>query len=704
MNRTLLILCFTLFTLTAGEAFSQAPAPAPPAAKKIPRSQTLHGDTRVDHYFWLRERENPEVRKHIEAENAYTAEIMKPLEPFVESLFREMVSRIMETDQTPPYREGGWYYYSRTEKGKQYPIFCRRKGSVCAPEEVYFDQNKMAKGFPFYSVWHMQPSPDGNILAYSIDTSGAENYVLHFKDLVTGKILADRVENTQDFAWAADSRTILYTVEDSTRRPYRVFRHVLGTDPAKDPLVYEEKDTLYIVKTGSSRDHRYLFVGSSATNSDEWRAIPADRPADTPILITPRRSGHEYEIDCHGGDFYIRTNSGAPTFRLVRAPAAEPGEKNWKEVIPGRREVTLEGMDFFSRSMVIYEREKGLQKIRFQDLATGEVHYLDFPEPVYTVVGQVNRVFDTSLFRFTYQSLTRPPATYDYDMVTRKKELVKEQEVPGGYYPSLYQAERLFAKAPDGASIPISLVYKKGVKRDGTTPLHLTGYGAYGASREPAFSTARLSYLDRGVIFAIAHVRGGADMGREWYEDGKLLKKKNSFTDFIACAEHLIASQYTCSRGLTISGGSAGGLLMGAVTTMRPDLFRAVIASVPFVDVVNTMLDPTLMYTEQEYLEWGNPREKIYYDYMKSYDPYENVKACAYPDILVRVGFNDPRVNYWEGAKWAAKLRALKTGDTLVLLKVDMGQGHMGSTGRYDRLKDAAFDYAWVLSRCGIVK
>jgi oligopeptidase B len=702
MKRLWIIIFICIVTI--GQTVSQPSLPSPPVAKIIPKVDTLHGDIRVDNYYWLRERTNPDVKKYLDAENAYTDAVLKPTTALQETLYNEMVRRIKETDQDPPYREGLYYYYTRTEKGRQYPLYCRKKDNLDAPEEIYFDQNEMSKGFQFYRLWHIEVSPDGNILAYSIDTNGAENYILHFKNLKDGSALADNIANTQSVTWAADNKTVFYTTEDSANRPYRVYRHTLETQASRDELVFEEKDALYTVDIGRTRDDKYLLLGSSAFNTSEWRCLPATEPAQQFVVINPRREGHEYDVDHWGDYFYIRTNSNAKTFRLVRTPVTDPGEKNWEEVIPYRKDVTIEGIDLFSHHMIVYERERGLQKMRVVNLTTNDVHYIDFPDPVYSVFANVNRVFDTHLFRYSYQSLTQPASIYDYDLETKEKKLIKQQEVLGGYDPSRYQSERIFARADDGTDIPISLVYKKGVKLDGSAPLHLYGYGAYGISTEPTFSSTRLSYLDRGVIFAIAHVRGGGDMGREWYDNGKLLKKKNTFTDFIACAEHLIKQKYTSADKLTISGGSAGGLLMGAVTTMRPDLFKAVIAAVPFVDALNTMLDPTLMYTEQEYLEWGNPHEKTYYDYMKSYDPYTNVKALAYPNILVRVGFNDPRVNYWEGTKWVAKLRSMKTDNNIILLKVNMGQGHMGSTGRYERLKEAAFDYAYILSECGIFK
>jgi oligopeptidase B len=697
----ILLLSVSLIGLNA-----QSVIPSAPVAKIVPKYDTLHGDIRVDNYFWIRDvdRTNPDVLEYLKAENTFTESIMKPTEAFQETLYNEMVRRIKETDQDPAYPDGEYYYYTRTEKGKQYPIYCRRKGNVKAAEEVYFDQNEISKGYKFYRLNAMELSPDHNLLAFSVDTNGAESYILFVKDLRNGRILTDRAENTQSIAWAMDNKTIFYTAEDSAKRPFRLFKHILGSDASADQLLFEEKNEMYNLGVGRTRSDKYILVQSSASNSDEWQYIPADQPNENPKMIIPRSSGHEYSVDHHSDYFYIRTNKNAETFRLVKAPISDPSEKNWIDVIPYRRDVTVEGMDFFQNYSVIYEREKGLQNIFITELNTGDSHFIEFPDPVYTAYPSVNRVFDTKIFRYSYQSLTTPASIYDYGIERKEAKLLKQQEVVGGYDPTQYKSERVYAKAPDGVEVPISLVYKKGVKLDGTAPLHMTGYGSYGSPSQPTFSSSRLSYLNRGIIFAIAHVRGGGDMGKEWYEDGKLLKKKNTFTDFISCAEYLIKEEYTSKEKLTISGGSAGGLLMGAVTTMRPDLFKAVIASVPFVDVINTMLDPTLMYTTTEYLEWGNPNDKIYYDYMKSYDPYNNVKTANYPNILVKVGLNDPRVNYWEGTKWAAKLRAMKTDKNLVLVKVNMGAGHMGSSGRYERLKEASFDYTYILNQYGIGK
>ncbi|HTK80653.1 MAG TPA: S9 family peptidase [Bacteroidota bacterium] len=678
----------------------------PPVAKVVAKSDTLFGDVRVDNYSWLRDmsRTNQEVIDYLKSENAYTDAVMKPTEALQETLYNEMVRRIKETDQDPPYRDGDYFYYSRTEKGKQYPIYCRKHGKVDAPEEVYLDPNELSKGFRFYRVGSLEISTDQSLLAYSVDTNGSESYTLYIKNLKDGSVYPDRVMNIESVEWASDNLTLFYTIEDSAKRPYRVYRHELGSNSSSDQLVFEEKDALYTLGMSRSRSNRFIYLNSNASNADEWQYLDAMHPSEPFTVIVPRRPGHEYSVADFGDDLYIRTNKDATTFRLMKAPIRNPQESSWTEVIPYRKDVTIEGIDCFAHHMIVYERDKGLQKMRVTDMRSNTTHYISFPEPVYTAFANVNRVYDTNVFRFSYQSLTTPSTVYDYNLDTKERSLIKQQEVLGGYDPSRYQSERIYATASDGVEVPISIVYKKGIKKNGKAPLHLTGYGSYGVPSQPSFSSSRLSYLDRGVIVAIAHVRGGGDLGREWYDNGKLLKKKNTFTDFIACAEALIKQKYTSKEKLTISGGSAGGLLMGAVTNMRPDLFKAVIASVPFVDVINTMLDEGLMYTSQEFLEWGNPREKASYEYMKTYCPYTNVSAQKYPNILAKVGFNDPRVNYWEGTKWVAKLRALKKDDNKIILKVNMGAGHAGASGRYERLREVAFDYAYILNQSGITK
>ncbi|MBI4546686.1 MAG: S9 family peptidase [Ignavibacteriae bacterium] len=699
-KKTIVVLLFIVGWVF--QSVGQSPNLRPPIAKIISKADTLHGDIRVDNYFWIRDRSNPEVIKYLEAENAYTDSMMKNTIALQETLYNEMLRRIKETDLDVPYREQNYYYYTRTEQDKQYPIYCRKKERLEASEEIILDQNELAKSFRYLRLGAFSVCPDQSMLAYSLDTNGSEHFNLSIKNLNDGSPLSDRIPDMVSIVWAMDNKTLFYTTRDSAWRPYRLYRHILGTDPSLDELIYEEQDALYDIFAYRSKSNEFIFLVSSASTSDEVRYIPAYRPMEPFKVILSREPEHEYAVDHHGEHFYIRTNKGAKNFRLVKAPIADPQEKNWIEVLPHRQDVTLEGVEFFANYYVVFEREKGLQKMRVTDMRTGRVHYIEFPEPVYSAFNNVNRVFDTNVFRFSYQSFITPNSIYDYNMDTRLRTLMKQTEVLGGYDPSIYQSERIYATASDGKQIPISLVYKKGMKREGNTPLHLTGYGSYGASSNVTFSSNRLSLLNRGISFAVAHIRGGGDMGREWRDDGKMLKKKNTFTDFIVCAEHLIKEQYTSPEQLTMEGGSAGGLLMGAVTTMRPDLFKAVVAHVPFVDVLNTMLDASIPLTVGEYLEWGNPNEKVYYEYMKSYCPYTNVTARDYPNILVKVGLNDPRVGYWEGTKWAAKLRAMKTDDNIILLKCNMGTGHGGSSGRYDRLKEIAFDYAYIITQHNI--
>jgi oligopeptidase B len=675
---------------------------AQPVAKKIPKADTLLGDIRVDEYAWIRQKDDPAVIALLEAENAYTDSIMKPTEELQEILYTEMLSRIKETDVDVPYLKGGYYYYSRTEEGKQYPINCRKKGSLDAPEEVILDQNEMAKGLDYFRVGAMTVSTDGNLLAYSADTNGSEAYNLVIRDLRGGEFLTDMIPDVVSVVWATDGRTIFYSKRDEARRPYRLFRHTLGTDPSSDALVFEEKDELYNLFVGRTKSDAYILVGSGSSTSNEYWYLSADRPGEELTLILPREEDHEFSVDHNGKYFYIMSNKGAKNFRLVRTPVTDPSEANWTEVLPHDSGATLENMEMFRDYLVVAERRNGLQQFRVMDLRSGGFHYVQFPEPVYSAFFSTNEVFDSKTLRYSYQSFITPSSVFDYDMETREKTLMKQTEVPGGYDPSLYVSERISAKAPDGVMVPISIVYKKGMKRDGRAPLHLYGYGSYGITIPVTFSSSRLSLLDRGFTFALAHIRGGGDMGRDWKDDGRMFKKKNTFTDFIACAEHLIAEKYTSPDKLTIEGGSAGGLLMGAVLNMRPDLFRAAVAVVPFVDVMNTMLDATLPLTVGEYLEWGNPNEKASYDYMKSYCPYTNVTAQAYPNMLVRVGLNDPRVGYWEGTKWVARLRDRKTDDNVIMMKINMGAGHGGLSGRYSRLRETAFNYAYILSQVGL--
>jgi oligopeptidase B len=679
-------------------------APKPPMAEKKPKITNIHGETLTDDYFWLREKSNPAVISYLESENAHTAAVMKPLEAFQESLYKELLGRIKQTDTQVPYPQDGYFYYSRTVEGQQYPIYARRKGSMTAPEEITLDLNELAKGHPYTALGAYSVSDDANLLAYSMDHDGHRDYKLHIKDLRTGKELADQLGQVVYVFWGLDNKTLFYGREDAAKRPYQLWRHKLGEPKEKDVLVAEEKDELYRLYARRTRSREYILVGSSSSDTNEWSYIPTSNLTAGPKMISAREKGHEYSVDQHGDKFYILTNDKGRNFRLVTAPISNPGKANWSEVIAHRPAVMLEDINIFKDFFVLSERENGLPKLRLTDFKSGKSHYLQFPEPVYSAGVSVNREFDIQKLRYSYNSFTTPPSTYDYDVANHKSELLKRQEVLGNFDPANYKSERIYATAGDGTKIPISLVYKKGVKLDGTAPLWLTAYGSYGIPSNVSFSSNRLSMLDRGVVYALAHIRGGGDLGKPWYDDGKLMKKKNTFTDFVDSADHLVKEKYTSKDRLVISGGSAGGLLMGVVTNMRPDLFKAVVSYVPFVDVINTMLDKSLPLTVQEFLEWGNPENKEDYAYIKSYSPYDNITAKGYPNTLVRVSLNDSQVPYWEGAKYVAKLRALKTDKNHLLLKANMGAGHGGASGRYDALKDVAFDYAFMLWQLGITK
>jgi oligopeptidase B len=700
----MLALYGALITLSHTEIMAQSnpQTPAPPTAKKIARSQTFHGEALNDDYFWLREKTDKEVIAYLEAENAYTEASMKGSEALQEKLYQEMLGRIKQTDANPPYRQDGYYYYSRTETGKQYPIFARRKGSLTAPEEITLDLNELAQGQKYTAIATYAVSDDANLLAYSHDTTGFREYFLRIKDLRTGKLLPDDIGKVSSAFWA-DAKTLFYVTEDAAKRAHRLYRHTLGDTKDKDVLVYEEKDELYRLGARRSRSRQYIFIGSTSSNNTEYRYLRADKSSEPFKMIAPREGQHEYYPEHHGDLFYIRTNDKGRGFRLVTAPVGDPQPKNWKEVLPVRKGVTLEGLTMFANHYVVSERDQGLNKMRIVDLKSGQHHYLEFPEPVYSANVNFTPEFDTTTVRYSYQSFTTPSSIYDYDMKTRKRELLKQQEVLGGYDATKYAAERVYAVAPDGVRVPVSLYYRKDLRKAGTPqPLLLNGYGSYGIPSNVGFNSGRLSLIDRGVIFAIAHIRGGGDLGKEWHDEGKMMKKKNTFTDFIAAAEHLIKEKYTAKENLVITGGSAGGLLMGAVVNMRPDLFKAVVTYVPFVDVINTMMDASLPLTVQEYLEWGNPNEKEAYAYMKSYSPYDNLAAKEYPTMLVKTSLNDSQVMYWEPAKYVAKLRTLKTDKNPLLMKINMGAGHGGSSGRYDALRETAFDYAFILQQFGI--
>ena len=670
-------------------------------AEKKTKTTNIHGETLVDEYFWLREKTNPDVMAYLESEDKYAEAAMQPTKPLQEKLYNEMVSHIKETDQQVPYRRGDYFYYTRTEKGKQYQIYCRRKGSTEAPEEIVLDVNELAKGQKFMSIGTFSPSDDGNLLAYSTDNTGYRQYMLQVKDLRTGKVLPERVERVNNIAWATDNKTIFYVTEDAvTKRNDKFFRHVLGSD--KYDLIYDEKDELFDIATSRTRDKAIIVLSIFSKTSTETRYVPADKP-DAPLkVVLPRQPDHEYDLDHRGGQFYIRTNKGAKNFRIVTAPVSDPSEANWKEFVAHRPAVKVEDISLFADHGVVSAWENGLQQIEIINFKTNKRQRIEFPEPVYAASLGPNAVFNTAVVRYSYNSMVTPNSTFDYDMNTGKSTLLKQQEVPGGFDRTNYKAERVFATASDGTKIPISVVYRKGVKLDGSAPLLLYAYGSYGYSIPPTFSSNRLSLLDRGVVFAIGHIRGGGELGEEWREAGRMMKKINTFTDFIACAESLVKMKYTSSDRLVIEGGSAGGLLMGAVSNMRPDLFKGVISHVPFVDVLNTMLDASLPLTTSEYIEWGNPNEKAAYEYMKQYSPYDNVGKKNYPATLVKVSVNDSQVPYWEGAKLVAKMRTMKTDDNPLLLKVNFGAGHGGASGRYDALRETAFDYAFMLWQMGI--
>ncbi len=676
----------------------------PPKAEIIAKPLTLHGHTRIDNYYWLNERANPKVLEYLKAENVYTEAVMKPTEALQEKLYQEIIGRIKQTDLSVPYRSEGYYYYTRFEEGKDYPVFCRKKGSLEAPEEVVLNVNEMAKGHGYYSVGGFSVSSNNNLIAFGVDTVSRRKYTLHFKNLATGEVLPDAIVNTTgSAAWANDNKTVFYTqIDDTTLRPQKIFRHVLGTSADADKLVFHEADETFDTYAFKTKSKKYIFVASSSTLSTEYRFIPADKPEAELTIFQPRERDLEYQVEHYQDKFYVRTNLGAKNFRLMTTPLAKTAKANWVEMIPHREDVLFEGFEIFKGALVIEERKNGLNQIRIMPWDKSPEHYLDFGEAAYSAWLSANPEFDTEWLRYGYSSLTTPSSTFDYNMKTREKKLLKQEEVLGGFNAANYQAERHYATARDGVKVPISLVYRKGLVKNGKNPCLLYGYGSYGATTDADFSSARLSLLDRGFVFAIAHIRGGQEMGRWWYEDGKLLKKKNTFTDFIDCGDYLVAQKFTSPGALFADGASAGGLLMGAVVNMRPDLFKGVIAGVPYVDVVTTMLDKSIPLTTGEFDEWGNPENKEYYDYMLSYSPYDNVEAKAYPALLVTTGWQDSQVQYFEPAKWVAKLRAMKTDNNPLLLWTNMEGGHGGVSGRFRRLKQTAMEYAFMLNLAGI--
>ncbi|MCS6842113.1 MAG: S9 family peptidase [Roseiflexus sp.] len=676
--------------------------PAPPVPPKRPHIVSLHGDTLIDHYFWMRERDNPDVIAHLEAENRYAEEVMAHAAALRERLYNEMRSRIREDDESVPERYGAFVYYTRTQAGRQYPMVYRRLVGI-DDEELLLDINALAEGRAFTRIGVFLPTYDGRLLAYSVDGDGSETYTLYIKDLTTNTLLDQPIANTYyGAAWSSDGQYLFYTTLDDARRPYRVYRHAVGSDPADDVLVYEESDPLFHLHVAQTRSRAYILIAAQSNTTSEVRAIPADVPTSAPSVLLLRRHRVEYAVHHRGDYFYFLTNDNALNFRVMRAPVGDVRLDRLEEVIPHRADVMIDAIDLFADHLVAYERSNAQERVEIVDLRSGDTHVLTFPEEVYTLqpwdrdaLWEPNLEFDTATLRLHYMSLTQPRTIYDYEMTTRTLTLLKRDDVPG-YDPARYRSERLWAPASDGARVPISIVYRADVTRP--APLLLYGYGSYGATADPRFSIERISLLDRGVIFAIAHVRGGGELGRAWYEAGKMMHKRNTFTDFIACAEYLIAEGYTLPERLAIMGRSAGGLLVGAVVTMRPDLMCCAVADVPFVDVVNTMLDPSIPLTAIEFEEWGNPAVAEQYAYMKSYSPYDNTTPQAYPAILATAGLHDPRVQYWEPAKWVAKLRDVKTNDAPILLKTVMTAGHAGPSGRYDRLRETAFEYAFLLT------
>jgi len=678
----------------------------PPVAKVVPKQLEKHGHIRTDNYYWLKERDNPEVLKYLQAENDYTNAVMAHTAGLEARLFDEFKTRIKQTDISVPYKKDDYFYYSRVEAGQDYPIYCRKKGSLEAPEQIMVDVNQVAAGHKFCSVPPPQVSSGQNLMAYAVDTVGRRFYTIRFKNLDSGQALRDSLPDvTGNVAWANDNKTLFYSKQDpATLRSHRIYRHVLGANPAKDDLVYEEKDETFRCFVFKTKSKKYLMIASTQTLSSEFRYLEAGRPAGAFKVFLPRQRDHEYSLDHFQDYFYIRTNLKAKNFRLMKTPVDRTAVGNWQEVIPHRDEVLLEGTEIFRDHLVVVERKDGLLRLRVMPWSGQGEHYIDFGEPAYMAYPSQNPDFNTPLLRYVYSSMTTPMSVFDYNMVTREKKLLKREEVLGGFDSANYQAERLFATAQDGVRVPISLVYRKGFRKNGTSPLLLYGYGSYGASMDATFDPFHISLLDRGFVYALAHIRGGEELGRRWYEDGKLLNKKNTFTDFIACAEYLVREKYADPRRLFAEGGSAGGLLMGAVVNMRPDLFRGVVAAVPFVDALTTMLDDSIPLTTNEYDEWGNPNEKKYYDYILSYSPYDQVKAQDYPNLLVTTGLHDSQVQYWEPAKWVAKLRATKTDRNRLLLKTRMEAGHGGVSGRDQRYKQIAFESAFVLDLAGVTK
>lgn len=672
----------------------------PPKAPKHKKVLTKHGDERIDNYYWLNERDSPEVLAYLEAENSYYDQMTAHLKPFEEKLFQEMKSRIKEDDTSVPYKENGYWYGTRYEQGKEYPIYFRKKETLSANEEILFNVNEMAQGHSFYNLTGIEVSPDNQWATFCVDTQGRNIFHLYIKNLATGEVIETGIKNVTTLCWANDNKTIFYGLKnEKTLRSEKIMRHERGTNPKQDVLIFHEKDELFSTYVGRSKSNKYIIISSESTETSEYHTLLADDPKGKFKVFQPRQKGLEYSISHYGDSFYILNNgNGATNFKLDKTPEAKTSLNNWTSVLPYRKDVLLEDIEIFKDYLVVSERSQGLNKIRIIRWDNTKDEYLPFDNETYTAWVSTNPDFDTEILRYSYTSLTTPRSVIDYNMRTGEKEIKKEQEVLGGSFnKDNYASERIWATADDGTKIPISIVYKKGMKRDGSQPFLLYGYGSYGVTIDPSFSSVRLSLLDRGFIYGIAHIRGGEDLGREWYESGKYLQKKNTFTDFIACGKHLVKEKYTSEKHLYAMGGSAGGLLMGAVANMSSDLFNGIISQVPFVDVVTTMLDDSLPLTTGEYEEWGDPNQKEYYEYMKSYSPYDNVSAKNYPNMLVTTGYHDSQVQYWEPAKWVALLREKKTDNNLLLFHTNMDAGHSGASGRFESIKEVAREYAFLL-------
>ncbi len=704
----LLSIAFLLIVIVIGNTviFAQD-VMKPPVPKKEPKVLKIHGYELTDNYAWMRDRndkKDPAIIDYLNAENAYTESFMGKHKGFVDTLYNEMLGRIKQTDLSVPVRMGEYWYFNKTEEGKQYPTYLRSKSKDGAGAEVLLNQNEMAKGFKYFAIGAFEPSDDGNLLAFSTDTNGYRQYTLQVKDLRTGLILPDKIERATSIEWSSDGKYIFYGQEDLvSKRTDKIFRHKLGE--VKNDLIYEEKDNLFNVGIGRSRDKKMFFMNSGAATMNEYRYMPADNALGEWKVISPRRENHEYAATFNDGEFYIVTNKDAENFKVVKAPSSDPGEKNWTDYIAHNPAIKIENISFFKDHAVVSELENGLEFLRVMDMKTRRASArIETPESVYTMGMSNNPEYDNTVIRYNYSSMITPNSTYEFDLKTRKNELIKQQEIPSGHDKANYETTRVWATARDGVKVPVSIIMKKGTKLDGKSPMLLYAYGSYGASMTPGFSTNRLSLVDRGMIYAIAHIRGGSELGEKWRQDGRMFKKMNTFHDFIDSAKWLTANKYTSSDRLVIQGGSAGGLLMGVVANQSPETFKAVISQVPFVDVMNTMLDADLPLTTGEWIEWGNPNDKKAWDYMITYSPYENVKKQNYPNMLVEISLNDSQVPYWEGAKWAARIREMKTDNNVILLKTNMGAGHGGSSGRYDRLKEVAFGYAYALSQVGITK